>query len=128
MYRGVMAEDPSETPRRAQRELEIQMNADFTEESALRILDSIVKLPLRQVDRVVLMCDNIQRIDASSVAALIRLYSKLRNTQRSLVVRGTTPEVKQTLREIGLASLLEDRADRGKFVTTGTYVVVNQEE
>lgn len=66
-------------------------------------------MPLVHRESVALSLENVTRIDAAGVSALIKLYCAARESGNSFAVSNLTPQVAEVLALVGLAAVLESQ-------------------
>ncbi len=74
--------------------------------NALALAGDLAELPLLRARRLTLSLRNVDRIDASGLVALVRLYSQLEAAGVVLALVDVSLEVAGELRRLGMASFL----------------------
>jgi anti-anti-sigma factor len=83
---------------------------DLAGTTAIGLAKRLEKLPIERFDTIVLSLREVEHIDASGLAVLVRLYSRLASTKRQLVLRDISPPIAELLEGVGLGSVFEDRS------------------
>lgn len=79
---------------------------DLTGRRALSLAQELARIPIAEIDALILTLAEVKTIDASGLAVLVRLYSHLMRSKKFLVLKEFSPEVEGILRRVGLESVL----------------------
>lgn len=79
---------------------------ELTGVTAMRLADRLHSMALDDIDVVVLSLKGADTVDASGLAVLVRLYSRLVSAQKTLILRDVGPDIAQMIEQLGLRSVL----------------------
>lgn len=86
--------------------LPITIDDELSGSVALRFAERLSRLPLEDVDGLVLHFNEESHLDVSGIAVIVRVYSKLRERKKVLYLYGVSVAVARALARLGLADVL----------------------
>ena len=85
----------------------------MTGEGAVRMSHVLRRFPLDHFDTIVLSFERVSSLDATGLAVMVRLYSQLVTSGRTLILKDVPPEIGQQLATVGVNALFGEPKKEG---------------